>query len=91
MEVATATFFILVWLVFVLIWVLTVMFFYIALFGLMIGLLIMMVLMIIDCAQRDFARPDDRTVWILLIVFTGGIGALVYYFTVKRPTDKLKR
>lgn len=37
--------------------------------------------MLIDCAQRDF---KDKTVWILIIILTGIIGAVLYYFLVKR-------
>ncbi len=45
--------------------------------------------MLIDCLKR----PDDRfaiggnyakLIWVLVIVFVGFIGALIYYFLVKR-------
>jgi hypothetical protein len=45
--------------------------------------------MLIDCLKR----PDDmfkiggnnaRLVWILVIIFTGLIGALIYYFLIKK-------
>ncbi len=36
--------------------------------------------MLIDCIKRDFS---DKTMWILLLVFTGGLGAILYYFLVK--------
>lgn len=45
--------------------------------------------MLIDCLKR----PDDKfaiggnyakLIWILLIVLTGLIGALLYYFLIKR-------
>jgi membrane-associated phospholipid phosphatase len=38
--------------------------------------------MIIDCATRE--KDHDRLIWILIIVFTHFIGALIYYF-VQRP------
>ncbi len=44
--------------------------------------------MIIDCAQRDFRKENDKIVWILVIVLLGGIGAAVYYFAVKRADKK---
>ncbi len=45
--------------------------------------------MLIDCLKR----PDDKfsiggnnakLIWVLVIVFTGLIGALLYYFLIKR-------
>ena len=45
--------------------------------------------MLIDCLKR----PDDKfaiggnyakLIWVLVIIFTGFIGALIYYFLVKR-------
>ena len=45
--------------------------------------------MLIDCLKR----PDDnfeiggnnvKLIWVLVIVFTGFIGALIYFFLVKR-------
>lgn len=44
--------------------------------------------MIIDCARRDFARSDDKVIWILVIVLTGLIGSVIYYFVVKRKDTK---
>jgi len=41
------------------------------------------ILMIVDCAKRNM-KSDDRIVWILILVFLGIIGAVVYYFVVKR-------
>ena len=40
--------------------------------------------MLIDCAKRKFRNDTDKVVWILVIVLIGVIGALVYYFAVKR-------
>ncbi len=48
--------------------------------------------MLIDCLKR----PDDRfaiggtnakLIWVLVIIFTGIIGALIYYFAVRKNTD----
>ncbi len=45
--------------------------------------------MLVDCLKR----PDDRfaiggnyakLIWVLVIVFVGFIGALIYYFLIKR-------
>jgi len=40
--------------------------------------------MIIDCATNEPAEGNDKLVWILIIVFTQRIGALIYYL-VRRP------
>lgn len=37
--------------------------------------------MLIDAAKRDF---DDKAVWIILLLFLNVIGAVLYYFIVKR-------
>ena len=43
--------------------------------------------MLVDCAQAPEPPGDSnhRLVWILIIVFTGWIGALLYFFLVRRP------
>ncbi len=50
--------------------------------------LVFWVLMLIDCAKRKFKNDNDKVIWILIIVFLHWIGALVYYFAVKRQ-DRL--
>jgi prolipoprotein diacylglyceryltransferase len=47
--------------------------------------LIVWILMIVDVAKRDFKKEGDQIMWILIIVLTGIIGALIYYFIVKKP------
>jgi membrane protein DedA with SNARE-associated domain len=42
------------------------------------------ILMLVDCAKRDFPKENDKLLWILIIVLAGAIGAIVYYFVVKR-------
>jgi len=37
--------------------------------------------MLIDCAKREF---DDKLLWIILLIFLGLIGAILYFFIVKR-------
>jgi hypothetical protein len=43
------------------------------------------VMMLIDCAKRDF---KDKTVWVIIIIFTHFLGAALYYYTVKKVEDK---
>ena len=45
--------------------------------------------MLIDCLKRPddkFARGGNNAmiIWILVIIFTGFIGALIYFFLIKR-------
>ena len=41
--------------------------------------------MIIDCATKEPSSGNDKLVWIIIIVFTHIIGALIYYFVRHRP------
>lgn len=43
--------------------------------------------MLIDCARRNF-EGSEKVVWILIIIFLGILGALVYFF-VGRKKGKL--
>ena len=56
--------------------------------GLIIFLTILWILMIVDAAQRDFKNKDERVIWILLLVFLGVLGAIIYYFAVKMPDKR---
>lgn len=56
----------------------------IAIIALAIWAFIFWILMIVDCAQRKFRNDSDKIVWILVIIFTQIIGALIYYFIVKK-------
>jgi uncharacterized integral membrane protein len=51
----------------------------------MILLFILWIFMIVDVSKRKFKTESDKIGWILIIVLTGYIGAIVYYFAVKRP------
>ena len=56
--------------------------------ALIILLFVLWIFMVIDCARREFPNKDDRIVWILVLVFLSYIGAIIYYFAVKRKFDK---
>jgi len=43
------------------------------------------IMMLIHAATHDI---KDKAMWIVLMVFTGIIGALIYYFVVKREMKK---
>jgi uncharacterized membrane protein YqjE len=42
------------------------------------------ILMIVDAAQRKGLSDGERIAWILVLVFIGIIGAIIYYFAVKK-------
>lgn len=48
-------------------------------------LTVLWILMLIHAAKNDI---PDKVIWILLIVLLGALGAIIYYFVVKRPFDQ---
>lgn len=40
--------------------------------------------LLIDCIKRDFPKPNDKIMWILLLIFIPAIGVMIYYFAVKK-------
>lgn len=40
--------------------------------------------MVIDCARSEFKNPNDKLVWILIIILLHFVGALVYWMVVKK-------
>lgn len=40
--------------------------------------------MVIDCATNEPSQGNDKIVWMLVLIFTGWIGALIYFFA-RRP------
>ena len=57
---------------------------FLVLIGVAIFLFVFWILMIVDAAKRDFKKDSERVVWILILIFLGGLGAIIYYFAVKR-------
>lgn len=43
--------------------------------------------MLVDCATKESSHGNDKVIWILVIIFTHWIGALIYYL-VRRPERK---
>jgi hypothetical protein len=52
-----------------------------------LALLVFWIWMLVDCATKEPSQGNDKVVWILIIVFTHWIGALIYFF-VRRPQRK---
>lgn len=55
-----------------------------------LGILAFWVWMLVDCVQRDFPPQEQnaKIVWILVIVLAGWIGALIYFFVVKKAKPR---
>ena len=56
-------------------------------------LFVVWLIMLIDCARRsntDFPNATESTkmMWLLIVILTGGIGAIVYYFMVRRKMPR---
>ncbi len=50
--------------------------------------LVLTIVMIVHAAQHEIR---DRALWIVLMVLFSPIGAVIYYFAVKRPLDDEQR
>lgn len=50
--------------------------------------LIFWIFMLIDAVKRKYKKDDDKIIWILVVVLAGIIGAIIYYFAVKRENKK---
>ena len=68
--------------------VVLIVFFWLIIIGLLVWAFVFWIMMIVDCATRNFKKEIDKIVWILIIIFTHIIGALIYYFIVKRKNKK---
>ena len=49
-----------------------------------VGATVFWVWMIVDCATKEPSEGNDKIVWLLVILLTSWIGALIYFF-VRRP------
>lgn len=52
-------------------------------FAVIISSMVFWIWMIVDCANRKM-KENDKIVWILIIVLIGILGAIIYYFVIKR-------
>ena len=42
------------------------------------------IMMLIDSIKRNFKKESEKIVWVLVIILTGILGAIIYYFVDKR-------
>lgn len=55
-----------------------------------VGILLLWIfwlVMIIDIVKRDWKNTGDKAAYLVLVIFLNIIGALVYYFVIKRHLD----
>jgi hypothetical protein len=58
--------------------------FFLTFVGFVLAGTVFWILMIVECATKEPSYGNDKLIWILIIIFTHWIGALIYYF-VRRP------
>jgi TctA family transporter len=60
--------------------------------GLAIASLVFWIFMLVDVVQRtNWENEQDKTTWVLIVVLAGIIGALIYYFSIRKklgPANK---
>ena len=59
----------------------------ILLLAVIIAIMAFWIWMIVDCAGRNFKKSEDKIVWILIVLFLQIIGAIIYYFAIKKSKD----
>lgn len=60
---------------------------FLLIFGFGIWAMVFWILMIIHVAKHP---SEDQAMWIILMSFTGIIGSVIYYFSVKRNLDNVQ-
>jgi hypothetical protein len=56
--------------------------FVIPLILMLILLFVFWIIILVDSIKRKFKGDSEKVVWILVIILTGFIGALIYYFVI---------
>jgi hypothetical protein len=47
--------------------------------------------MLVDCLKFESSEGNDKLVWVLVIVLTNWVGALIYYFVRRGERRRLSR
>jgi len=40
--------------------------------------------MLVECLRKNFKNSMDKLVWVIVLLFTNILGAILYYFLVKK-------
>jgi len=43
--------------------------------------------LLVDCSKRTFANPNEKALWFIILIFVNILGAILYYFQVKRKSS----
>ncbi len=65
--------------------------FWLLIFGVSIFGTVLWIWMLVDVVKRDFKKEDEKIIWVLVVILTHWIGALIYYFTIKKKDKKTKK
>lgn len=49
---------------------------------------VLWVWMIVDCAKRDFRNQTEKIIWIIVTIFLGWLGALLYFVLIKNGNPR---
>jgi hypothetical protein len=64
--------------------------FYAVIFSVVIASFVFWIMMLIEvCTKEPSENNNDKVIWLLVVIFAHGIGALLYYF-IRRPERKKK-
>ncbi len=56
-----------------------------------IALFVFWIVMLVDVVKRENWKNDsEKTVWLLIVILVGWLGALIYYFIIKKEKNKKK-
>ena len=64
---------------------LAALFFVLIIIAISVFIFVFWISMIIDCVKRKFKDDSSKILWILILIFLGILGAIIYYFVVKKP------
>jgi len=58
-----------------------------------IFLFVVWIMMLVDCVKRDNsefpnAGESTKTMWLLIIILASGVGAIIYYFVVRKKMPR---
>ena len=58
-----------------------------------IFLFVVWIIMLVDCAKRDNsdfpnAGESTKTMWLLIVILASGVGAIIYYFMVRKKMPR---
>ena len=67
--------------------------FWVVFFLVGIFLFVVWIMMLVDCAKRDNsdfpnAGESTKTMWLLIVILTSGVGAIIYYFMVRKKMPR---